>query len=334
MQEIRRFVIPVKNVRSLCWQQDTLVDWVGGGDQYNLDGTTHRAYINWAYRFDRAIVSPGGLIQVLYEAGGTKGIVLKDGKFVREINRSFYHAHVYEYPVALLVLPNGRVALVHCPEEYNKLEIEDAESGERLTGRKSEPIDFFHSRFSVSGDGKYLMSAGWIWHPLDAVMIYDVAQILAKPECLDRETDWDLVASMTEIHDAAFAKNDTAIFASADVYKEENEEEEERSDSLLRPDQLGHYSLSEKRFLTIASIEEPLGTLMPTGDYVVGFYEHPKLMEVATGKIVARWPDLKTGSQNSSINNRLDKVPPLALDSANGRFAVAGADQITIIQLG
>ena len=72
----------------------------------------------------------------------------------------------------------------------------------------------------------------------------------------------------------------------------------------------------------------------PFGGFVVGFYEHPKLVEVATGKTAARWPEMETGSQNGSINSKLDEIPPFALDPANKRFAVADAEKITVIQLG
>ena len=73
---------------------------------------------------------------------------------------------------------------------------------------------------------------------------------------------------------------------------------------------------------------------MPVGNYTVGFCEHPKLVEIATGEIVQRWPDLETGNQNGSISQNLDKLPPLALDPANKRFAVADGERITVIQLG
>lgn len=96
MKEINRVILPAKGVRSLSWQGDTLVDWVSGGNLHSLDGTSRRSYVNWAYGFDRAVTSPDGRFAVIYETLGTKGLVLKDGEFVREINRSFYHASAYE----------------------------------------------------------------------------------------------------------------------------------------------------------------------------------------------------------------------------------------------
>lgn len=95
---------------------------------------------------------------------GTKGLLLRNGQIVRELNRSFYHANIYEYPVCL-VRHGARTLLIHCPEDYNRLEIEDAETGGKLTLRSSDPADIFHSRLRPSANGGRLLSAGWAWAP-------------------------------------------------------------------------------------------------------------------------------------------------------------------------
>ncbi|MET0791687.1 MAG: hypothetical protein ABW061_09225, partial [Polyangiaceae bacterium] len=156
--------------RSLAWDGDVLVDWVAGGTRYHLDGTIIRAGISWAYEFDAATALSNSPWAVIYERLGTKALLLKHGTLVRELNRSFYHAQVYAYPVSLLLAPGGRVVVAHCPDEYNRIEIEDANTGERLTASsKRKPEDFFHSRLQPSPDGKWLLSAGWVWHPFDAL---------------------------------------------------------------------------------------------------------------------------------------------------------------------
>jgi hypothetical protein len=188
MKEVKRTVIPLlprSTDGALTWRGDALVDWKGIFE-YRLDGTSSDATVNYAYRFDRAIASTSGKYAVLYEQLGTKGIILKQGKIIREINRSFYHAHVYEYPIMFLKFPEGTEAIAHCPDHYNVIEIEEVESGKRLTTRTGESADFFHSRLQVSPNGKYLMSAGWRWHPWDYIQIYNVEQALENPETLDR----------------------------------------------------------------------------------------------------------------------------------------------------
>lgn len=333
MKEMQRIVIPAKNVRSLCWHGEELVDWVGGGNRYCLNGSTIRRYVNYPYRFNRSVVSPDGQYAVIYEVLGTKGLVLKEGKIIREINRSYYLAHVYEYPIVLFRLANGRTVLAHCPEEYNKLEIEDVETGECLTARSNKTMDFFHSRLQVSSNGKYLMSAGWVWHPFDTVLMFEIEQVMHHPELLDQDLKWNFAS--TELHDAAFAGGDAIVISSADTYYEdEDERAEETGEFMLQPDQIGRYSLTNHAYQTIAPLKAPTGLMMSFGDYVVGFYEHPKLIDLATGDIIVRWPDLATGNQNGSIISHLDKIPPIALDPTNKRFAVADAENITVIQLG
>lgn len=329
MQEMQRFVIPARDVRSLCWEGDELVDWVAGENRYRLDGTTIPRYVNYAYRFDLAVVSPDRQYAAIYERLGTKGLILHHGDIVREINRSYYHADVYEYPLVLFTLPDGRTGLAHCPDDYNRIEIEVAETGERLTSRAGEGMDFFHSRFQVTPDGRHLLSAGWVWHPFDEVLLFDIPEALAHPANLDEvEYGW-LGRTGVEINVAAFADDERIVVAGSDTFYQEEEGGEG-----IRPGEIGVYNFATRRFESISRLEQAAGTLMPVGDHAIGFFEQPKLIHLATGEVVARWPELHTGKQNSSIVPDIEKPPPLALDSLNRRFAVADEEAITIIQLG
>lgn len=323
MKEINRTIIPIKSgyqPRTLCWHGDELVDWART-IRYQLDGTSSGPEINYAYPFDHAVCSPSGAYVVLYEQLGTKGLILKSGNIVREINRSFYHAHVYEYPVALFTLPDGREVIAHCPEEYNVIQIEEVESGNRLTTRSGESADFFHSRLQVSSDSKYLLSAGWVWHPWDTIQLFDIAQALETPESLDRYWSTDLIeTSVGEINTAAFNGTDLIVFAG------EVEEEE-----ILR---LSIYSIQANAIQSSCVLDSPAGTLMPLGDVAVSFYESPKLLDLAKGTVLQRWPELSTGRQNSSIISHLGCLPAIALDPMNRRFAVADSEKITVVQLG
>src|SRR5262245_5539020 len=87
--------IDAPNVQSLCWRDDALVDWAGGGRIFHLDGTIEECRVRWGSRFDGAVASPCGELSIIYEKLGTKGLVLRHGKLVREINRSYYHSDVY-----------------------------------------------------------------------------------------------------------------------------------------------------------------------------------------------------------------------------------------------
>lgn len=131
-----------RQVETLCWQGEFLVDYVGI-NKYSLSGEIISRGVNWAYKFDKAISSPDGKYSVILENYGTKGLVLEGDRLIREINRSYYCAESYEYPLTILPSLNGQMCLAHCPEEYNQIEIEDIETGERLTSDR-ESHDFFN----------------------------------------------------------------------------------------------------------------------------------------------------------------------------------------------
>ncbi|RKH52016.1 hypothetical protein [Corallococcus llansteffanensis] len=309
-------------VTSLCWSGEALVDPVGGAVRYHLDGTCFDPHVRFAYRFDRAVMSPDGRYSVLYESLGTAGLLLEGTRVVRQLQRDFYQANVYDYPVALHTLPSGRTLLAHCPESYCVLELEDAATGERLTKRTNDPVDFFHSRLQFSPDGRYLSSAGWIWHPVDAMSVVDVPRALEDPAALDRGDLMDGVEQGMFLLSGTFAQRDTLVFVRVDESRE--------GDTFF----LGTYSLADRKQLSEVPLEEPAGPLMVVGsEHVVDFHRHPKLVERATGRVVQRWADLDTGLALSSIRHHLPSPPPFAMDPANRRFAVGTADGIEVITL-
>lgn len=336
MHEVNRYDIPYRGCRSLLWFDDELIDWVSGGRRITANKRVTQPLYNYAYRFDSAIVSVSKEYVALYERLGTKGLLLRsDGHVVREIDRSYYHASAYEYPIAFLTLPDGRPGLVHCPQSYARLEIEVVESGMRLTQRETVSPDFFHSRLAVSADNQYLLDAGWIWHPFDMIQVYELSRVFAEPASLDgNESSFSsVVRTGVGINNVAFLTRECIVFTTDDVYYAPDDVEEyERA--LLEPGVLAVYDLRERHHRSSVPLEEPAGMLMPLGeDFVIGFYEHPKLIEVATGKVVMRWPEIESGIQNSSIIGRNTTLPPIALDPQHQRFAVASSEAITVIEL-
>lgn len=174
--------------RCLVWHDGAVVDVAAGWRRYELDGSAPVSrYSGYGPGFDAAVMAPAGDVAALVMSTGTKALLLEPGgRVIRELNRSYYCAAAYRYPLALFTLPDGRTGLVHCPENYNRLEIEVARTGERLTaGRDRDPGDFFHSRLAVSPDGRFLLSAGWVWHPLSTTEIYDLSRALDQPHVLD-----------------------------------------------------------------------------------------------------------------------------------------------------
>lgn len=326
-----RLRIPLRSpVESLCWAGDTLIDWVRGGVVFGLDGTITDPHRGWAYRFDVALQSPSGRYAVIYERLGTKALLLDRGKLVRELNRSYYQADAYEYPIALFEHADGRTLIAHCPEEYNRIDIDEAATGKRLTAAPDRnPTDFFHSRLAVSPRGSRLLSAGWIWHPVDAVSTWPVADALLDARTLDEPGPPDGFCG-AEIGSAVFIDEDRILVSSnggADDFGDADH-------APFGPGRLGVFNLTSNAFEHVVKVGETVGTMLWLGDgRVVGFFKSPRVFDLQTGQVLERWPELATGEQSSSIIHHLEPLPPLACDPVRKRFAVACADRIEVVLL-
>jgi hypothetical protein len=327
-----RVVIPARDVISLAWCGDTLVDWTHGGAVFHLDGRHEPSHISWGYRFDAACAISDGRFAVIYEKCGTKALLLRDGKLLRELNRSYYQAEVYEYPVYLWQAANGRTLLAHCPEDYCRIDIDDAETGERLTQGPRKPQDFFHSRLAVNSSGTRLLSAGWYWHPWDSVAYYDLPEALQNPTHLDRPDNfapYSGVRGSAEESSACWQTAERVLLGSSEMKEEPALAREPR----LHPRGIAVYDVVSRAYVRSATLEQITGTLMPLGqNHAVSFYHHPKVVSLETGQVVERWEDLDTGKQSSSIIWDM-KLPPLAIDAPRHRFAVFGPAGITVVQI-
>jgi len=316
--ERRRYRIDRKAVRSLNWVGDELVD--------------HAAVVTaWGLPFDAAITSQSGEYAVAYTRLGTKGVVLKSGRVLREINRSFKHAEAYLYPITLARLEDGREVLIHCPDAYNKLQIEVVESGERLTSRPAKGIDVFHSRLAMSPSGRHLISAGWVWSPFGIVQVFDLQEAITRPETLDEPKQPQAIAG--EVQSACWIDADHLLVATDP--DTERVDAPDGDPALLGQGELGCWSISKGEFIYRTTLGRSAGAMMAVGvDHVVTFFEHPKLTNARTGAVEMAWPDIDSGRETSSIVWHRPPDPSLALDPTRARFAVADPDGITIIELG
>ncbi|MHA6761645.1 WD40 repeat domain-containing protein [Streptacidiphilus sp. PAMC 29251] len=316
-------------VRSLRWDGDELVDHAGGGRRWKADGTECPTSINFGLPFDQAVVSPSGRFAVVYGERGTKALVLDGARVVRELGRSYYHSADFDYPVTLGRLPDGREVLVHCPDGYSVLEIEDLQSGRRLTSGDRTPTDVFHSRLSVSPDGRHLLVAGWLWSPFGIARVYDLANALADPAVLDGNGLLPLSSGVgAEVAAACWLDGDRIAFATNDEVLDDDEEP-----SNLGPRQFGVWSISGRQWLHRSSVGYPIGTLLARGTQVVSLYDHPRLIDTGTGAVLAEWPEVKVGPKDGSFG--VTHVPtPVAAVSADGtRLAVAQENGIAVIEL-
>ena len=327
-------------IRSLCWRGDELIDWVGGGRAFALDGTERRASVYYAYHFDAATASPDGRFAVIYERLGTKGLLLHNGKLLRELNRSYYHADAYEYPVALFHEPGGRLLLAHCPEDYCRIELEEAETGRALTASaERKPSDFFHSRLAASPCGKRLLSAGWEWHPWGAVVCFDIALALTDSHHLDHADHLPYSESvcLAEESSACWLDDDRIAVTASDEPDDTEASRDTGVGPRLLPRGLAIYDVARSKCLRSFELNEPAGTILAIGvHHVLSLYRHPKLIELSTGEVLHTWTELHSGRQDGSIVQGLEgdaKPPPMAFDASRNRFAIVNGDAVTVVEL-
>lgn len=324
--EFRELTIAWPSPTTLVWDQDELVD-VTTGQRATLAGSVSQRTLNMTYRFDRAIGlrTADAFWAIVYTNRGTKAVLMKNGLEHRELNRSYYCAEAYDYPIAIAENNAGKAVVVHCPQQFNVLDIEDAESGENVFRVKSRHMEF-HSRLAVSADRKFLLDAGWFWHPWCGACVFDLSLASANPSVIGESTAFS--ASNYEIDSAAFLGTKHLVVSSAS----EDVGEELETDA-LHPKQLGVWSLTERRWESRVEVKEPTGAIMPWKDWIVSFYDHPKLIELKTGQVVHRWDRIYSGKQVGPINLGNPPPPPMAIDWHLGRFAVSDSTQITVVSL-
>lgn len=98
-----------------------------------------------------------------------------------------------------------------------------------------------HSRLAVSPDGRSLLSAGWLWHPVGTVEVYDLVAALDHPTVLDQHGAlWEQVDA--EVEAACWLDSDRLL-----VSGHPDEEPFDGDDAgLLAPGELGVWSLTRR----------------------------------------------------------------------------------------
>ncbi|TDP91851.1 hypothetical protein [Labedaea rhizosphaerae] len=330
MQEVKRESVAWA-ARTLAWIEGHLYDVVSGWTPIPLADPGKPARIgHFGDQFDSVSVAPEGDLVALVAGPGTKGLLLDPLGFVeREVNRSYYQAEAYRYPLALFTLPDGQTGVVHCPHDYNRLEIEVAATGECLTVAEREPDDFFHSRLAVSSSGRYLLSAGWIWQPFDCLAVYDLHRALDEPGTLDDTSGG--VVDLERFHSAdisgACFVGDDLVVSSADEPSDPGEPGNLGKGSLAR------YSMEERRFTWQVRLPEPAGDLIPLGEHVLAVHKHPRLYDAANGDLLAEWPDLPTGDAITSIVWAETFAGPARVAVDGTRFAHTDGERVTVVDL-
>lgn len=321
---MKRETIAANYLKTINWFNNTIVDWASGGNQYLFDGKIKqlRKY-HFAFNFDGAITSVDGKYQFIYKRLGTKGLLLKDGEILREINRSYYCANVYEYPAVFITMKDVTY-LIHCPIAYNQLDFENVETGElitNITGR--QPSDAFHSRLEISPNNSYLISKGWFWHPLDVIEIFNIEDCFNNPSLLDRSTLSPDVG--VEVCTASFINDDKILIGSSDEIVDDDNLEK------LPPKHMTIWDLKTDQLSKPVSIDAEFGNLFAINEkFAWDLFTYPKIIDINTGEIIDKIEEFNSGRQRSSIIHSTENVPQIIFNRETKQIAISGKDKIEV----
>lgn len=319
--------IEADSVQTLVWIKDKLFDFARGRS-YSLD-TNEPDHLGYRLRFnfDAAIVSDDGIYVVVYQKLGTKGLLLKHGEILREINRSYYQSDMYEYPVAFFKALNGKVYLIHCPIAYNQLDFEDVETGEIISNIGRNSPDFFHSRLEVSPNHKRLLSKGWIWHPYDQVIAFNLESCLKNPLLLDKPIEFSSIHY--EVCTAGFIDDDCVLLGVSDDAEYFNEDE---MISGLLKSQLIVWDCKKNAQLDQLSLEAEIGNFIVINDsLILDLYKYPKLIDFKAGRILEQLPEINSGLQSSSLIGHLENLPKTAWNAESKQLAITTVSSIELL---
>ncbi|MEJ2901505.1 hypothetical protein WAE58_03675 [Pedobacter panaciterrae] len=305
-------------LKTIDWLNGDIVDWVSAGQLYSSDGQQRQiAKYHYAFGFDASITSQNGQYAFIYKRLGTKGILLKDGEIIREINRTHYNAETYEFPAAFVTVDN-ETYLVHCPIDYCRLDFENVETGEvvsNIPGRN--PSDIFHSRLSISPDNKYLMVCGWAWHPVDTVELFEIEECLKNPQLLDKSFLYPNFG--TEINSASFIDNDRILIASTD-----EEPFDDEVPPLLPQKHLAIWNFIKNEITSPIKVNGEFGNLFAINERQAwDMFKFPKIINIQTGEIESKLEEIDSGLQTSSIiYGDIEKPPQICFNRETSQIAV------------
>lgn len=313
------------SLKTIDWFKDNIIDWASAGKLYSSEGQQGQiGKYHYAFSFDASITSQDGQYAFIYKRLGTKGLLLKKGEIIREINRTYYCAEHYEFPAAFFTVGN-ETYLVHCPIDYCRLDFENVETGELVSNvQEREPADIFHSRISISPDNKYLMVRGWAWHPVDTVELFNIAECLENPLLLDKSFLYPNFG--TEIKSASFIDGERILIASADEATFDDE-----IPPLLPQKHFAIWNFIKNEITSPIKVNGEFGNLFAINERQAwDMFKFPKIINIQTGEIESKIEEINSGLQTSSIiSGDIEKSPQICFNRQTGQIAVR-VDSCTI----
>lgn len=325
---MKRTTIKAVYLRTIDWFENKVMDWNSAGTQYHENGESNQLQkYTFGFVCDASISSENGKYVLIYQKLGTKGLLLKDGELLREINRSFYQSSVYESPAAFFTY-NSKTYLVHCPNSYKQLDFEEVETGEIITSiAERDPKDFFHSRLEVSEDNKYLLSKGWVWHPFDEIRLFEIEKCFAEPQLLD---EGRLIPNCTaEICSASFIDNNRVVVCASEEEPFDDENEEP-----IPPTHIAIWNIETDEVSKAAKIKGEFGNLFAIDETKVwDMYKYPKIIDIKSGEIIDSLEEIDSGKQSSSIIHHLKDLPQIAFNRQTKQIAIGRENVIEILSV-
>lgn len=319
-----RETITVNDLSTICWSNNELVDWVSAGYSYSPGKTLkQKSQCHYGDFFDSSIASSNGQYAFIYQRLGTKGLLLKDGNLLREINRSYYCADVYEYPAAFVII-GSETYLIHCPLKYCRLDFENVETGALITDiPERDPGDVFHSRLETSSSNKFLICKSWVWHPLDVVELFDIEACLQNPHLLDQQHSAPYFGA--EICTASFIDDSRILIGSGDdVYDDE--------DPKLPPKHIATWNFQTNELTNPIKVKAEFGNLFAINEvYAWDTFKYPKIINIQTGEVVDDDDSIFSGEQNSSIIHCLKNPPKIIFNNQTKQLAIASDKKIEVL---
>jgi hypothetical protein len=319
-------VVHAEYLKTISWFDEKLIDWSNGGILYTVAGEKRQfgKYI-YAFNFDTSIISTDGRYAFIYQKLGTKGLLLKNGDLLREINRSYYCADAYEYPAAFVTIFKTTY-LVHCPIEYKRLDFENVETGEIVTNvSQRNPADFFHSRLVISPGNTFLMSRGWFWHPCDYVKVFKILDCINNPLLLDEAILSPGIG--TEICTASFINDHKVLLGASDeVFNDED------LNPSLPSKNIAIWNLNANEITGKTKVESEFGNLFAINEELAwDMYCFPKIIEIKTGKILDQNESIFCGRQRSGIVSQEDALYKICFNNHTKQIAIAHKNEIKIL---
>lgn len=322
---MKRTTIKTNYLRTIDWFGNNVIDWNSAGTQYFENGETKQlGKYHFGFVCDGSVTSENGEYVLIYQKLGTKGLLLRNGELIREINRSYYQSSVYEFPATFLTFKN-RTYLVHCPFGYNQLDFEDAETGEIVTNIPARnPKDIFHSRLEVSIDNKHLISKGWVWHPIDVIELFDIEKCFENPNLLDKGTNIPNVNA--EISSASFIDNDKILVRAS------NEDWADEETDIIKDGQIATWDFKTGEILNPVNVSSEIGNVFAIDETKCwDLYNYPKIIDLKSGEVIDKIEEIESGKKSSSVIHHLTDLPKITFNRITKKIAIAKDNTIEIL---